>query len=229
MSKKMLLFIYTLLFLSIGATVFFHFDRYGAKKQKNHDNHVIQNAASLINKYNSIKRQDKVDKADLSADQDLTVAVMNLIGIEEHLFFTGAKTQKTEYYDLINEVREIRKALLKKLIPNYEGEVWCISKHLLAASYRLMETGTKQLNLGNKQEAYALFDQAYKLYLMFWKINIQHPLDNNNQTTKLQFDPEGVNGANFEKTNLQHSKTNTGIPTGKACVFDGSKINCCNE
>lgn len=114
---------------------------------------------------------DENFKKDISSDQDLTIALMNLIGIEEHLFFTGAKTEKTEYYDLITEIRTIRKKLLGKIIKEYEGEVWCISKHLLAASYRLMEVGTKQLDRGRNKEAYELFDEAYSLYCLFWGIN----------------------------------------------------------
>ena len=80
----------------------------------------------------------KVNPKDLSSDQDLTIAIMNLISIEEHLVFSGAKTGKTSYYDLIEEVRELRKSLMQKVIPQYEGEVWCISKHLLASSMRLI-------------------------------------------------------------------------------------------
>ena len=61
--------------------------------------------------------------------------------------------------------------LLKKIIKEYEGEVWCISKHLLTASMRLMETGTKQLEAGNREEAKSLFEKSYRLYLLFWEIN----------------------------------------------------------
>lgn len=110
---------------------------------------------------------------DLSSDEDLSIAIMNLISIEEHLFFSGAKTGKHEYYDLIYEVRNIRKELLKKMIKEYEGEVWCISKHLLASSMRLMEVGTKQLDMGNKEEAYDLFGKSYDLYALFWGLNMK--------------------------------------------------------
>ena len=87
--------------------------------------------------------------------------------------FSGAKTGKTSYYDLIEQVREIRKQLMQKVIPEYEGEVWCISKHLLSASMRLMEVGTKQQSLGHKQEAYGLFDRSYELYCLFWGLNMK--------------------------------------------------------
>ena len=97
---------------------------------------------------------------------------MNLISIEEHLIFSGAKTEKTSFYDMVQEIRELRKNLMLKVIPAYEGEVWCISKHLLASSMRLMEVGTKQQSMGNTKEAYQLFSQAYDLYCMFWGLNM---------------------------------------------------------
>ena len=115
----------------------------------------------------------KVNPKDLSSDQDLTIAIMNLISIEEHLVFSGAKTGKTSFYDLIQDIRELRKNLMQKVIPEYEGEVWCISKHLLASSMRLMEVGTKQQSLGHKDEAYKLFNQAYDLYCLFWGLNMK--------------------------------------------------------
>jgi hypothetical protein len=117
--------------------------------------------------------ESKQGKLDLSSDEDLSIAIMNLISIEEHFFFTGAKTEKSEYFDLLAQAREMRKELLKKIIKEYEGEVWCISKHLLAASMRLMEVGTKYLGQGQKQEAEDLFKKAYDLYSLFWGLNLK--------------------------------------------------------
>ena len=114
----------------------------------------------------------KVNPKDLSSDQDMTIAIMNLISIEEHLVFSGAKTGKNSFYDLIEEVRELRKTLMQKVIPQYEGEVWCISKHLLASAMRLMEVGTKQQSLGHRDDAYKLFNHAYELYCLFWGLNM---------------------------------------------------------
>lgn len=119
-----------------------------------------------------VKKMEKGEKLDLSSDEDLSIAVMNLISIEEHLFFSAGKTGKTKYFEVLNEVRNMRKELLKKLIKDYEGEVWCISKHLLAASMRMMEVGTKALTKGDKDEAYDLFRKAYNLYNLFWGLNL---------------------------------------------------------
>lgn len=117
----------------------------------------------------------KVNPLDLSSDQDLSIALMNLISLEEHFFFSGAKTQKTGFYDLINTVRDMRKELMERIVKKSTaetGEVWCVSKHLLAASMRLMEVGTKALSAGNTADAYNLFNKAYELYSLFWGINM---------------------------------------------------------
>lgn len=133
-----------------------------------------------MNSQDDIKKLlDKVEKVtsekklDLSSDEDLSIAIMNLVSIEEHLFFTSQKTGKPQYLELLKQVREMRKDLLKKIIKDYEGEVWCISKHLLASSMRLMEVGTKELGKGNDKEAWDLFEKAYSLYSLFWGINLK--------------------------------------------------------
>jgi len=133
-------------------------------------------ADNLMNLSEMIEKVDKLKKdhaLDLSSDQDLSIAIMNLVSIEEHFFFTGAKTGNPKYYDLLAEVREMRKSLLKKIIKEYEGEVWCISKHLLAASYRLMEVGTKAQGNNNKEEAQEMFKKSYDLYSLFWGLNMK--------------------------------------------------------
>ena len=133
----------------------------------------MENQEQKINELLKKVNESKKGKLDLSSDEDLSIAIMNLISIEEHFFFTGAKTGKSEYFDLLNKAREMRKELLKKIIKEYEGEVWCISKHLLAASMRLMEVGTKHLGRGEKKEAEDLFSKAYDLYSLFWGLNLK--------------------------------------------------------
>lgn len=116
----------------------------------------------------------KINKLDLSSDQDLSIALMNIISLEEHFYFSGVKTNDYSYYDLLLEVREMRKSLLKRIVkqPPEGSELWCISKHLLAASMRLMEVGTKQLSNGDKEYAYELFQKSYDLYSLFWGLNL---------------------------------------------------------
>ncbi|MBP6855820.1 MAG: hypothetical protein KBC26_02525 [Candidatus Pacebacteria bacterium] len=131
---------------------------------------MIKDINEFIAKVNEAKKDHQLD---LSSDEDLSIAIMNLVSIEEHFFFTAQKTGKGEYLDLLNEVRQMRKELLGKIVKEYEGEVWCISKHLLAASYRLMEVGTKALGRDNKEEAREMFKKAYDLYALFWGVQMK--------------------------------------------------------
>ena len=50
-----------------------------------------------------IDASKKLNPKDLSSDQDLSIAIMNLISIEEHLMFSGAKTGKSSFFDMINK------------------------------------------------------------------------------------------------------------------------------
>ena len=186
-----------------------------------------KNYKKLLEKVEKITKEKKLD---LSSDEDLSIAIMNLISIEEHLFFTIQKTGKEKYLDLLNEVREMRKDFLKKIVKDYEGEVWCISKHLLATSMRLMEVGTKELKKGNKNEAKDFFDKAYKLYCLFWGLNLK-----------------AIDLGKMKKENLKGEKINCLEEGGKkerqdnnkqkieATVWDKLKtifekaINCCKE
>ncbi len=128
----------------------------------------IKTSEELIKKINEFK--EKV--IDLSADEDLAVGVMNLISMEEHLYFTAEKTGKSEYFDLLNQVREIRKKMMEKLIGKPEGELWCFIKHTLSATMRLIEVGTKFQSQNKKEEAREVFDLAYDLFNIFWGIKL---------------------------------------------------------
>ncbi len=127
-----------------------------------------KNAKELLEKVNKMK-----EMKDLSLEEDLSIGLMNLISIEEHLFFTAIKTNKKIYLDLIENVRKIRKKFMKEIVKDPEGEVWCISKHLLAASMRLIETGNKYLSKGNEKMAKEAFEDAFYLYSLFWQLNLK--------------------------------------------------------
>lgn len=120
-----------------------------------------------------VKQLKESGSYDLSLEEDLSIAVMNLISLEEHFFFTSQKTGKSEYLDLLQQTREVRKQLLAKMIPVNEGETWCISKHLLSATMRLIEVGTKYQSDGKKAEANTSFTQSYKIYSLFWAVRLK--------------------------------------------------------
>ncbi len=127
-----------------------------------------------MNTENFIKQIEEVkDKnvLDLSIGEDLSIALMNLISLEEHFAFSFMKTSQKQYLEMLEQIRELRKKLLKKIVKENEGENWCISKHLLAVSMRLTEIGTKYLHDNKKEEAEEAFIEAFNVYSLFWAVN----------------------------------------------------------
>ena len=192
---------------------------------------MMQKKAESVKEFvERIDAAKKKNPKDLSSDQDLTIAIMNLISIEEHLIFSGAKTGKSSFYDLVQEVRELRKNLMLQIIPSYEGEVWCISKHLLATSMRLMEVGTKQQSMGHKEKAYELFNQAYDLYCLFWGLNM-----NLVDTKDIAWKPNDLKEVEAQVAAIKSAnKTEEKMPESKG-VFGKLKsvvrkaVDCCIE
>ena len=114
-------------------------------------------AARELQEWMEKLKKSKTNEADLSRDEDLSIAIMNLISLEEHFYFTAMKTGNGSYLELLDEVRKKRIQFLKKIVRDPKGEEWCISKHLLAASMRLFEVGTKELSVKGKDAAMPFF------------------------------------------------------------------------
>lgn len=169
--------------------------------------------AQLIEK---VKKMEKGEQLDLSSGEDLSIAVMNLISIEEHLFFSGGKTGKTKYYDLLNEVRKLRVELMKGLVKDTKGEEWCLSKHFLAAAMRIMEVGTKALKQGDSKKANDLFMKSYHVYNLFWGINLG--LVDSQKTQKIE----------IEKKEAPIELGNTSL-LAKISHVVGKVVDCCRE
>jgi hypothetical protein len=187
----------------------------------------------MIEKLDAAK---KANPLDLSSDQDLSIALMNLVSLEEHFFFSGAKTGKVGFYDLINTVRSMRKELMERIVQKSsgeDGEVWCISKHLLAASMRIYEVGTKAIGAGKKKEAYEMFQKAYDLYSLFWGLNM-HLIDLNGVHESVPTFYDGATEAcAVSKSNKKIAKNTkkdekvSGVRRLGQWVME--KVNCCIE
>ena len=171
----------------------------------------MNNTEDINKLLDKVKKAERGEKLDLSSGEDLSVGVMNLIAIEEHLFFSYGKTKDGKYLTLLSEIREMRKKLLRNLIKDYEGEEWCIQKHLLAGCMRLMEVGTKSMTSDNRKEAEEYFQMAYKLYEMFWGLNL-----------KL------IKGDDLERS-VQIDKESTHTFMGKLGEVIKKAIDCCRE
>lgn len=177
---------------------------------------MIKTYKDLLSK---VEKMSVSKNLDLSSGEDLSIGIMNLISIEEHLFYTSQKTGNKKYLDLLNEVRLMRTELMKEIIKDYEGEVWCISKHLLAASMRLMEVGTKKLKSGDKKSAEKLFADSYKLYTLFWGLNLSNsslPSKTSNPSSVAFLDEKG------------NQKGSTSV-FAKLGAIAQKAIDCCRE
>jgi hypothetical protein len=166
----------------------------------------------LIEKVNKLKATGELD---LSMEEDLSIAIMNLISLEEHFYFTAEKTGKDEYFDLLNQTREIRKQLLAKMIDRHEGETWCIAKHLLAATMRMMEVGTKLQSSGKKEESREMFKRAYEVYSLFWALRLK------------LIDVSDAKKVEDGQLNI-HDKSASGKPMTKEDLIS-KLVDCCKE
>lgn len=166
----------------------------------------------LIERVDTLKASGELD---LSMEEDLSIAIMNLISLEEHFYFTAEKTGKHGYLDLLNQTREIRKQLLAKMIDRHEGETWCITKHLLAAAMRLIEVGTKLHSSGKKDEALGVFKKAYEVYSLFWALRLK------------LIDVSGVKEIGDSQLNI-HDKSKDEKPTTREDLIS-KLVDCCKE
>lgn len=111
----------------------------------------------------------------------------------------------------------MRTSLMREIIKDFEGEVWCISKHLLAASMRVMEVGTKELKKGNKKKAAELFEKSYNLYSLFWGLNLS-------SNGKVKSEDKAVSFID-EKGN----KTGSASVFAKLGAMAQKALDCCRE
>ena len=113
----------------------------------------------------AVEKADSAKKAnplDLSSDQDLTIALMNLAVLERNFGLSG---------ELMDVVSDIRQDLMKKIVAP-SSDKWEVTKYLLAESMQLMVDGNRALDAGKNKDAYALYNRSYELYSLFWGINM---------------------------------------------------------
>jgi len=115
-------------------------------------------------------------KIALSIEEELFWAIANLIQVEEHLLQTLYESPEALIYEIgqmISKVRSMRVKLMKQIgISNPLGETWCAAKHLISATYRLMEAGEKCLthynDVTNAKKYTDMARQIEELVLLFY-------------------------------------------------------------
>ncbi len=126
------------------------------------------NAENFVQKIEEVKQKNPLD---LSAGEDLSIGLMNIVSLEEHAFFSYIKTNNDKFLKILDFARELRKKLLALLVVKDDSETWCMSKHLLASSMRLYEVGNRLLHEGKEKEAKEMYRDSAELYGLFWLLN----------------------------------------------------------
>ena len=134
--------------------------------------------------------------------------------VSDALSEEGLKILKSVKEFQVDVKTELKPDELKKIIKEYEGEVWCISKHLLATTMRLMEVGTKYQKDGKTEEADKIFKQAFHIYSMFWALRLKI------------IDLAGVKKIDDDKLNKEDKEGGNNWTTEDLV---NKLVNCCNE
>lgn len=98
---------------------------------------------------------EKNVESDLGLKSEMSMAIANLVNMEEHLSMTVASTGDIKHLEVLSEIRKLRANYMKQYVGNVKlrGQLWCFLKHTFATAYRLTEVSTKNFALGNKDEA----------------------------------------------------------------------------
>ncbi len=97
----------------------------------------------------------KVNPLDLSSDQDLTIALMNLVAIEQI-------APNGQIGQIIGEMRE---HLMGRM--TQDTEIMVRGRDLLAQAVRAMEDAARAQQDGNNVTAYKLYDASYEAYVLY--------------------------------------------------------------
>jgi len=122
-----------------------------------------------IKKIEKLTKEIKAELVDITTEEDLMFAVMNLISLEEHFYMAFCQTKKDIYLELHDEIRKLRRKAMEKLIVNTESQVWCISKHLLACAMRLKEVADKVKDEKLRKELYEYSFDMIKIFKLIHK------------------------------------------------------------
>ena len=106
-------------------------------------------------------RGGRLSEADIPLEMDLLWGVANLIQCEEHLWSivgdirreVGDRRLERKACALLDEVRDLRAHLMKKLVPARRYELWCLLKHAVSQLYRIGEVASKLVSEGRWDDA----------------------------------------------------------------------------
>lgn len=110
---------------------------------------------NVKNLVESADESKKANPLDLSADQDLTIALMNLVAIED-------ATPDSQIGEM---VRNIRENLMARMVSDDKIQVQAYE--FLVQATRKIDKANKLLEAGDKKVAYEMYDAAYEDYVLY--------------------------------------------------------------
>lgn len=110
---------------------------------------------NLMKKVSVADEQRKANPLDLSSDQDLTIALINLIAIED-------ATPDSQIGEM---VRNIRKKLMARMVADENTQVQA-HEYLSQAAHE-MNKAIQFQKTGDKKAAYEKYDATYEAYVLF--------------------------------------------------------------
>jgi len=107
---------------------------------------------------------------DLTIEEEIIAMVQELIQIENHSerSFQGSRNEK--WLKVKNRARQLRTKWMEKIfVDEDKTQKWCAEKHILDASKRLTEVGTKYLSAKDEETCKeALMDSAEVLGMYYF-------------------------------------------------------------
>ena len=109
---------------------------------------------------------------DVSIQDDLISGIQELIQAEQHCYKSWIGSKNEKWLKLFNRIREIRSKWLEVTFTDEENtQKWCIVKHLLSASTRFSEVGSKFLSDNNLEKSKESFEDSGEIMGMYYYLN----------------------------------------------------------
>lgn len=114
---------------------------------------------SVKNMVESVDRSKKVNPKDLSADQDLAIALMNLVAIEDFV-------PDSEIGRMVGAVHE--KLMAPMLAKIKDDKAACsVARMALGEFAQQMKNADVALKKNDRRNAYSMYDKAYEAYVLY--------------------------------------------------------------
>jgi len=113
----------------------------------------------------------KEDGKDVGHIQDWMFAVQHLISAEHHLIESYAITNQKIFLEANEKIRKKRSKLMFEVVPKKEGQIYCITKHLLGASQGLKELANRLVEEGNLELSKEYFKDSQEFEAIVMILN----------------------------------------------------------